>query len=80
MNMYIVFLLQLLIWSLFSLVEWRSAHDHFIFKALLFVMFMYVAFLLALRFRLTKKRACWTTLLTIAIYFVCRQLFWDYRL
>ncbi|MBA2877817.1 hypothetical protein [Anoxybacillus ayderensis] len=78
--MYIVFLLQMIIWSLFSFIEWRSAHDHFIFKALLFGIFIYIAFLLALRLHLTKKRACWTTLLTIAVYFVCRELFWSYLL
>ncbi|GMB08614.1 hypothetical protein EDD69_10514 [Thermolongibacillus altinsuensis] len=80
MKEYVVFLLHMFIWNCFSIVEWLSARDRPIFKAMLFIIFVYVAFLLALRFRLQRKKAFWTTIASITIYFVCRQAVWHYLL
>jgi hypothetical protein len=80
MKEYVVFLFQMLIWSAFSLIEWLSARDRPIFKGMLFIIFIYIAFLLALRFRLRRKKAFWTTIVSIMIYFLCQQWVWHYLL
>ncbi|MFS0645091.1 hypothetical protein [Siminovitchia sp. 179-K 8D1 HS] len=46
MNKYIALILQLMIWSGFTLAEWLSGGDRLFFKVILFGVFFYLAFML----------------------------------
>jgi hypothetical protein len=77
MKEYVVFLTQSLIWSAFSLVEWLSARDRPFFKGMLLCVFSYIAFLLAQKIGLRTRKALFTTIMTLIVYFSFRQLFWS---
>ncbi|RAK23205.1 hypothetical protein B0I26_101159 [Anoxybacillus vitaminiphilus] len=76
MKEYVVFVTQSLIWSAFSLVEWLSARDRPFFKGMLLCVFLYIAFLLAQKMGLCTKKALFTTIMTLIVYFSFQQLFW----
>jgi hypothetical protein len=77
MREYLVFLIQTLIWSAFSIVEWLSARDRPFFKGMLLCVFLYIGFLLAQKMGLRTRKALLTTIVTFIVYFSCQQLFWD---
>jgi hypothetical protein len=72
MKMYVAFLLQMMIWSSFSLVEWLSGRDRPLFRGLLFCIFLYLAFLLARKVGLRTRKAIVATLFTAVFYFSCQ--------
>jgi len=76
MKVYLVFLIQMLIWSAFSIIEWLSGRDRPFFKGLLLFVFLYIAFLIAQKIGLRSGKAFVTTVMTLIIYFGCQQLFW----
>lgn len=77
MKEYVVFLLQMMIWSSFSLVEWLSGRDRPLFRGMLLCIFLYLAFLLARKFGLRTKKALLTTLATAVVYFSCQHFVWE---
>jgi hypothetical protein len=78
MKEYVVCLTQSLIWSAFSLVEWLSARDRPFFKGMLLCVFLYIAFLFAQKMGLRTKKALFTTIMTLIVYFSFQQLFWSF--
>ncbi|MBB5323839.1 hypothetical protein HNQ34_000931 [Anoxybacillus tepidamans] len=77
MKEYVVFLLQMMIWSSFSLIEWLSGRDRPVFRGMLLCIFLYLAFLLARKIGLRTKKALLTTLVTAAVYFSCQHFVWE---
>jgi hypothetical protein len=77
MKEYMAFLLQMMIWSSFSLIEWLSGRDRPFFKGMMFCVFLYMAFLLARKLGLRTRKAFWTTALTAVAYFTCQQFVWE---
>ncbi|MEK3887118.1 hypothetical protein [Bacillus sp. FSL K6-3431] len=65
---YIAMILQMFIWSGFTLVDWLSRKDHSISKVILFIVFFYLAFLLAKALLKTRKRTIWITILSLTVY------------
>jgi hypothetical protein len=68
MNKYIALILQLMIWSGFTLAEWLSGGDHLFFKVILFGVFFYLAFLLARVIVKSNKTTFVITVLSLAAY------------
>ncbi|RLQ95907.1 hypothetical protein [Falsibacillus albus] len=68
MKSYIAFLVQLMVWSSFTLVEWLSKHDHKEYKILMFAVFFYLAFIIARAIVKSRKRTLIITLVSLSIY------------
>ncbi|MED4972688.1 hypothetical protein RA955_07970 [Geobacillus proteiniphilus] len=77
MKAYVAFLLQMMIWSSFSLIEWLSGRDRPFFRGLMLCVFMYIAFLLARQLGLATRKAALTTLGTAAVYFAGQHVIWQ---
>jgi hypothetical protein len=77
MKNYTVVIIQFLIWSLYSIVEWVSRSDGYKSKIILLFIFSYFAFLTASKFGFTRRRAVLTTIATVCIFFTCQRLFWN---
>lgn len=61
-------LLQFIIWSGFTLIEWLSKHDQLIYKVFMFFVFFYLAFLIGNRITNSKRKTFFLTVLSLAIY------------
>ncbi|AKM18375.1 Uncharacterised protein [[Flavobacterium] thermophilum] len=77
MKAYVAFLLQMMIWSSFSLIEWLSGRDRPFFRGLMLCVFMYIAFLLARQLGLATRKALLTTAATAAVYFAGQHFIWQ---
>ncbi|BDG34990.1 hypothetical protein HT574_02330 [Parageobacillus sp. VR-IP] len=77
MKEYVAFLLHMMIWSSFSLIEWLSGRDRPFFKGMMLCVFLYMAFLLARKLGLRTRKAFWTTALTAVTYFTCQHFVWE---
>ncbi|NMD71930.1 hypothetical protein HHO41_16645 [Bacillus sp. DNRA2] len=69
MTGYVVTLLQLIIWSGFSVIEWLSHHDQPVFNGLMFVVFLYIAFLVGNSLIKSTKKTVLITFISLCIYF-----------
>lgn len=68
MKKYVALLIQLIIWSGFTMAQWLSGRDHFISKALLFLVFFYLAFLLARLIVKSNRATLYVTLTSLGMY------------
>ncbi|MBS4177271.1 hypothetical protein KHA89_07005 [Bacillus sp. FJAT-49731] len=68
MKKYVALLLQLIIWSGFTMAQWLSGKDHFFSKIILFVVFFYLAFLLARMIVKSNKLTLWITIMSLSTY------------
>lgn len=68
MNKYIALILQLMIWSGFTLVEWLSGGDRLFFKVILFGVFFYLAFMLARIIVKSNKITFVITVMSLSAY------------
>ncbi len=78
MKKYTVIIIQVLIWSLYSIVEWVAKYDGFKSKIILLLIFSYFAFLAASKIGLSRKQSICTTILTLLVFFTCQRLFWNF--
>ncbi|MCR2820867.1 hypothetical protein [Lederbergia panacisoli] len=65
---YVALLLQLIIWSGFTLAEWFSGKDHLLSKVILFIVFSYLAVLLARKIVESKKDTFIITITSLFTY------------
>ncbi|MBS4217897.1 hypothetical protein KHA96_06120 [Bacillus sp. FJAT-49711] len=65
---YVALLLQLMIWSGFTLAEWFSGRDHLISKVFLFIVFSYLAILLASKIVESNKDTFIITITSLFTY------------
>ncbi|WP_066140082.1 hypothetical protein [Lederbergia lenta] len=68
MKKYVALILQLIIWSGYTLAEWLSGKDHLVSKIVLFVVFFYLAFLLARILLKSNKITLWITIFSLTTY------------
>ncbi|GER68445.1 hypothetical protein BpJC7_21390 [Weizmannia acidilactici] len=68
MKIYAAFLFQVIIWSGFTLAEWLSERDPFIFKIAMFAVFFYLAFLMAKHIVKSVRTTCMVTALSLSAY------------
>lgn len=68
MKVYVVVLLQLIIWSGYTLLEWLSQHDQLIFNVLMFFVFFYLAIQIGNMFMQSAKKTIFITALSLSLY------------
>ncbi|WP_462409112.1 hypothetical protein [Neobacillus sp. Marseille-QA0830] len=68
MRVYVVILLQFIIWSGYTFIEWLSKHDQLIYKVIMFFVFFYIAFLIGNKVTQSVKKTLFITTLSLVIY------------
>ncbi|TYR77681.1 hypothetical protein FZC79_02365 [Rossellomorea vietnamensis] len=75
MKNYIAFLLQLIIWSAFSIAQWLSAKDHIEYKWIMFIVFFYLGFLIAKKILQSFRVTFIITLISLFTFFSLKMFF-----
>jgi hypothetical protein len=68
MKVYVVILLQLIIWSGYTLLEWLSQHDQLIFNVLMFFIFFYLAIQIGNLIMNSARKTIFITTISLSIY------------
>lgn len=68
MREYTVILIQLIIWSGFSFIEWLSQHDTQFYNALMFLVFIYIAFVTGNFIMQSTRKTVIITLYSLILY------------
>jgi hypothetical protein len=68
MKVYVVVLLQLIIWSGYTLLEWLSQHDQLIYNVLMFFVFFYLAIQIGNNIMKSTKKTIFITTLSLSLY------------
>ncbi|TYR98400.1 hypothetical protein FZC84_14595 [Rossellomorea vietnamensis] len=75
MKNYIAFLLQLIIWSAFSVAQWLSGKDHIEYKWIMFIVFFYLGYLIAKKIVNSSKVTFIVTLISLFTFFSLKIFF-----
>lgn len=75
MNYWLLSVIQALLWCGFSIVVWLSHRDHFNAKLFLFLVFSYLAYLIAKNFYHTSKKALSISCINTFLFFSCKYCF-----
>jgi len=68
MRTYTVIIIQFMIWSGFTFIEWLSTLDLYIYKIIMFFIFLYLAVVIGNQFiRSTRKTIC-ITFISLSLY------------
>jgi hypothetical protein len=68
MRAYIVMILQFIIWSGYTFIEWLSKHDQLIYKVFMFFIFFYLAYLIGNNVTKSSRKTLFITTLSLVIY------------
>ncbi|MFO1445744.1 hypothetical protein KDN24_21600 [Bacillus sp. Bva_UNVM-123] len=68
MRVYTVLLLQLMIWSGYTFIEWLSKYDLLMYKVLMFFIFFYLAIIIGNYIIKSFKKTFFVTSLSLALY------------
>ncbi|MHC0037326.1 hypothetical protein [Pseudoneobacillus sp. C159] len=68
MKVYVVILLQLIIWSGYTLLEWLSKHDQLIYNVLMFFIFFYLAIQIGNTIMKSAKKTIFITTFSLSLY------------
>ncbi|MGN1401866.1 MAG: hypothetical protein ACI4XL_10220 [Bacillus sp. (in: firmicutes)] len=68
MKSYTVFLIQLMVWSGYTVAEWLSRHDRWVFKALMFVLFLQMALYIGNSILKAKSKTAIVTVTSLGVY------------
>jgi hypothetical protein len=68
MKVYVVVLIQLILWSGYTLLEWLSQHDQLIFNVLMFFVFFYLAIQIGNTIMKSAKMTIFITTLSLSLY------------
>ncbi|MCM3568748.1 hypothetical protein M3183_11705 [Neobacillus mesonae] len=68
MKVYVVMLLQFMIWSGYTFIEWLSKHDQLIYKVIMFFVFFYLAFIIGNKVTNSAKKTFFITTLSLVVY------------
>ncbi|MBM7703380.1 hypothetical protein [Metabacillus iocasae] len=71
-----VWCIQLIIWSGYTIIEMISNRDQFVAKVILFFVFAYLAYLVAETILKRKKIAFSITVMTFLSFFVFQRIAW----
>ncbi|RIW29484.1 hypothetical protein D3H55_18770 [Bacillus salacetis] len=75
MKNYIAFLVQLIVWSAFSIAQWLSNKDHIEYKWIMFIIFFYFGFIIAKKILQSPKRTFVITLISLSTFFSLKVFF-----
>ena len=70
MKNYVAFLFQLIVWSCFTFAEWLSNRDHLLYKVIMFLVFLYLAFLLTRMIVKSNRMTIFITIASLSAYFL----------
>ena len=68
MKTYIVVLLQLMVWSGYTVMEWLSRHDQPIYNLAMFLVFSYISLVIAKGILLSLKKTMLVTTASLLCY------------
>ncbi|WP_163103158.1 hypothetical protein [Peribacillus alkalitolerans] len=68
MKSYVVFLLQIMVWSGYTLAEWLSQHDRIVFKVVMFIVFFNIAVWIAKKIIQTNSQTAFITFVSLSTY------------
>lgn len=68
MKNYLVVIVQLMIWSGYTLTEWLSKHDQALYNILMFLVFIYIASIAGNYIVQSKRKTFFLTMLSLFIY------------
>ncbi|WP_066066337.1 hypothetical protein [Neobacillus soli] len=68
MRVYIVIMLQFIIWSGYTFIEWLSKHDQLFYKVIMFFVFFYLAFYIGNQVTKSVQKTLFITALSLVIY------------
>jgi len=68
-KVYSVILMQMMIWSLYTLLEWLSQHDHPIYNGIMFIVFLFIAMKCGNLIMKSTRKTLFTTLVSLGVYF-----------
>jgi hypothetical protein len=68
MKSYVAFLLQIMVWSGYTLAEWLSQHDRIVFKVIMFIVFFNIAVWIAKKIIQTNFKTAIITFVSLSIY------------
>ena len=70
MRIYTVIIIQFMVWSGFSFIEWLSTYDGLIYKIIMFFVFFYLAIMIGNQIIQSTRKTMFTTLLSLCLYSV----------
>ncbi|HLU23398.1 hypothetical protein [Lederbergia graminis] len=65
---YVAMLIQTFFWCGYTVAEWLSGKDHFIYKLVLFIVFLYLAFLTARKIVESNRISIIVTITSLGAY------------
>jgi hypothetical protein len=68
LKVYTVVLLQMIIWSGYTFIEWLSKHDHPIYNVIMFLVFFYLSIIIGNYIMKSARKTLITTIISLAIY------------
>lgn len=68
MKFYIVLLLQLMVWSGYTFIEWLSRHDQLVHKVIMFFIFFYLAFMIGRAITKSDQKSIFITTFSLLFY------------
>lgn len=68
MRVYVVVLLQLILWSGYTLLEWLSQHDQVVYNVLMFFIFFYLAIQIGNSIMKSAKKTIFITTFSLSLY------------
>ncbi|MDP4103389.1 MAG: hypothetical protein Q8935_00435 [Bacillota bacterium] len=68
MRVYVLMIMQFMIWSGYTFVEWLSVHDQLVYKVIMFFIFYYLAFSLGRMVTRSGPKAFFVTCSSLCIY------------
>jgi hypothetical protein len=68
MRIYTVMIIQFMIWSGFTLIEWLSTNDWFIYKLIMFFIFFYLAITIGDYMLRSSRKTIAITVLSLSFY------------
>jgi len=68
MKIYTVILIQLIIWSGFTFIEWLSKYDQLFFKVMMFFIFFYLALIIGNYIVKSIRKTFYITTLSLGLY------------
>lgn len=71
---YLVILFQLIVWSGYTLVEWLSVNDRFVFKVFMFLVFSYLAIYIGKMILKSNRRTMLVTVISLLCYGILQIL------
>lgn len=68
MRIYTVIVIQFMIWSGFTLAQWLSEKDWYVYEIIMFMVFFYLAVKIGNLFIHSTRRTLYTTLISLGLY------------